>query len=165
MSNKRYLSTFTNVYLHQKVLSPRRLAVRLWWNESILFNHSFDTHHILYIVSQIRNCETSICLRVTWPRWPSSQERAGGLLKHAILCVYQACRTNSFAIQKVSRATGAAASTARSWQLPVQLRASWRTDILQDREWQTAVVEAGGSLIETGPPSISTETNAATIRS
>lgn len=100
----------------------------------MLFNHRFNTHRILYIVLQIRNCETSICLRVTWPRWPRSQEWAWGLLKHAILCVYQACRTNSFAVQKMSRATGAAASTARSWQMPVQLRASWRTDILQDRQ-------------------------------
>lgn len=137
-----------NVYLHQNVLPPLWTQVScavMMKLVSMLFNHSFITHHILYIVLQIRSCETSICLRVTWPRWPSSQEWAWGLLKHAILCVYQACRTNSFAVQKVSRATDAAARIARSWQsqeTPVQLRASWRTDILQDREWQTAVMVA-----------------------
>lgn len=44
------------------------------------------------------------CVYPTWPRWPKSQESAGGLLKQDSLCAYQACRTNSLAVQTATKA-------------------------------------------------------------
>lgn len=93
-------------------------------------------------VSSCTSLTDKVRFGVTWPRWPSSQERAGGLLKRDILCVYQACRSSSFAVQKASRAQSPAASAARSW----------RTDIPQSRDGQTAATATGGGFKETRPP-------------
>lgn len=78
----------------------------------------------------------SVCYP-TLPRWPKSQEFACGLLKQDNLCVYQACRTNSFAVQTATTVPNPAATTYRTWERPIQLRTSerapWRRDILEEK--------------------------------
>lgn len=95
------------------------------------------------LCSFLYRLETVRC-SVTWPRWPSNQERAWGLLKRDILCVYQACRTSSFAVQKANRAPSPAANPARSW----------RRDILRNRDAKTAAAVTGGSFSQTRPPTL-----------
>lgn len=61
-----------------------------------------------YILTQrLANLALTYC---TCPRWPSSQDFVGGLLKQDNLCMYQACRTKSLAVQAATTAPSPAAS-------------------------------------------------------
>lgn len=68
----------------------------------------------------------------TWPRWPSSQDFAWGLLKQDNLCVYQACRTRSLVVQAATTATSPAATKERTSPKPGALRNREKTPCRRD---------------------------------
>lgn len=117
-----------------------------------------NTDHILCKVRSLRTNENSVstsklktwceCMCPTWPKWPSSQDFAWGLLKQDNLCVYQACRTKSLAVQTATTAPSPAATTDRTSARPIQLRKSERTPCMRGIVEERAGCPGG---LNTGP--------------